>query len=184
MLAAALPAKTKAQLRAFHVHMSILHGRKTERFVFPRILFIADPDEASLQKLHDCREHFLPRQTAQSQIFLQPSPNFRQRFPEMDQSIVFVLIAYFPPPLMISILFPSPGIPSDGLDVSIRRWTNPHIAPCRWDSESFNAQQPLFVANRLSPLIEIFEFLALAPARKTGLLVAHITQARVLCCFD
>src|SRR4029450_2199304 len=142
MLAAALAAKTKPQLRAFHVHMSILHGRKTERFVFASILFIADPDEASLEKLHDCREHFLPRQTAPGQIFLQPSANFRERFPEVDQSIVFVLIPYFPPALVIPILFPPAGIPSGRLNVPIRRRTNPDIAPRRPNSEPLEAQTP------------------------------------------
>src|SRR5207247_4696704 len=113
----AFAAKTKAELRAFHVHMSILHGGKTKRFVLSRILFIADANEASLQKLHDSREHLLPRQTGQSRIFLQSSANFRESFSEVDQSIIFVLIAYFPPALVISILFPSPGISSGRLDV-------------------------------------------------------------------
>jgi hypothetical protein len=138
MLAPALAPKTKAQLRAFHIHMSILHGRKTERFVFARILFIPDADQASLEELHDCRDHFFPRQTAQSQIFLQPSANFRERFSEIDQSIVFVFVAYFPPALMIPVLFPSPGIPSGRLDVSIRRRTNPDLSPRRWNSESLD----------------------------------------------
>src|SRR6266700_3522882 len=105
--------------------MSILHGRKTERFVFARIFFIADADETPLQKLHDSRDYLSPRQTAQSKVFLQPSANFRERFSEVDQSIVFVLIANFPPALVISILFPSPGISSDRLDVPIRQRTNP-----------------------------------------------------------
>ena len=183
MLAAALAAKTKPQLRAFHVYMSILHGRKTERFVFARILFIADADETSLEKLHDCREHFLPRQTAQSQIFLHTSANFRERFSEADQSIVFVLIAYFPPALVISILFPSPVITSGRLDVPVGRWTNPDIAPRWWNSEPFDTQQSVFVTNRLSLRIKIFEFLALPLTRKAGLIVAHVTQSRVLCCF-
>src|SRR6266542_1665495 len=139
MLAAALAAKAKPQLRAFYFHVPILHGGKTERFVFACILLIADPDEALLQKLHDCCEHFLPRQTAASQIFLQPSSNFRERFSEGDQSIVFVLIAYFPPALVIAILLPSPRIPSGGLNMPIRRRTNPDIGPGRRDSESFDA---------------------------------------------
>src|SRR4029450_4022045 len=164
--------------------MSILHGRETERFVFARILFIADADQASLQELHDCREHFLPRQTAQSQIFLHSSANFRERFSEIDQSIVFVLVADFPPACVIPVLFPSPGIPSGRLDVSIRRRTNPDISP-RWGySEPLDAQQSLFVSNQLPLSIEIFEFLALLLTRKTGLIIAYIAQARVLCCFD
>src|SRR6266699_2541698 len=120
MLSPTLAAKTKAKLRAFHVHMSIL----------------------------------------------------------------FVLIAYFPPAFVIPILFPSSGISSGGLDVPIRRGTNPDITPCRRNSEPLDAQQSLFVANRLSLCIKIFEFLALASARKTALLIAHIAQARVLCCFE
>src|SRR5438874_587423 len=164
--------------------MSILQSGKTERFIFTRILFVANPNEASLEKLDDRREHFLPRQTAQSQIFLEPSANFRERFSEIDQSIVFVLVAYFPPALVISILFASAGIPSSGLDVAIRRWTNPDITPRRWNSEPFDVQQALFVTNRLSLLIKIFEFLALPFTREAGLIIAHVTQARVLCCFQ
>src|SRR5437773_12266143 len=75
MLAPAFAAKTKAELRTFHVHMPILQSGKTERFVFARILFIANSNKTSLKKLHDSREHFLPRQTAQSQIFLHPFSN-------------------------------------------------------------------------------------------------------------
>src|SRR5205823_13889466 len=72
---------------------------------------------------------------------------------------------------------------SGGLDVSIGRWTNPDIAPRRRNNQPFNSQQALFVTNRLSFQIKIFEFIALAPARKTGLLIAHVTQTRVLCRF-
>ena len=161
--------------------MSILQSGKTERFIFTRILFVANPNEASLEKLDDRREHFLPRQTAQSQIFLEPSANFRERFSEIDQSIVFVLIAYFPPALVISILFSPAGIPTGGLDVSIRRWTNPDIAPCRWNREPLDAQQSLLISNRLSLCVKIFEILALPFTRTAGLIIAHVTQARVLC---
>ena len=164
--------------------MSILQSGKTERFIFTRILFVANPNEASLEKLDDRREHFLPRQTAQSQIFLEPSANFRERFSEIDQSIVFVLVAYFPPALVISILFASAGISTGGLDVSIRRWTNPDIAPRRWNREPLDAQQSLLVSNRLSLCVKIFEILALPFTRTAGLIIAHVTQARVLCCFQ
>src|SRR5206468_5384791 len=117
-------------------------------------------------------------------MFLQSSANFRERFSEVDESIVFVFVAYFAPAIVILILFPSPGIPSGRLDVPIRRWTNPDIAPRRRNSDTLDAQQALFVTNRLSLRIEIFEFLALAAARKTGLIIAHIAQPRVLCCFE
>src|SRR5436189_5424428 len=140
--------------------MSILQSGKTERFIFTRILFVANPNEASLEKLDDRREHFLPRQAAPSQIFLEPSANFRERFSEIDQSIVFVLVAYFPPALVISILFASPGIASGGLDVSIRRRTDPDITPRGRNSEAFDPPQSLLVTNRFSLRIAIFEFVA------------------------
>src|SRR4029453_14614950 len=91
---------------------------------------------------------------------------------------------YFPPALVISILFPSSSISSDGLNMPIRRRTNPDIAPRRWNSETLDAQQSLLVANRLSFRVEIFEFIALPLTGKTGLIITHIAQPRVLCCFN
>ena len=117
-------------------------------------------------------------------MFLQSSANFRERFSEVDESIVFVFVAYFAPAIVILILFPSPGIPSGRLDMSLRQGTNPDITPRGRDGEPFNSQQSLLVTNRLSLRIEIFEFLALTPARKAGLIIAHVPQVRVLCCFE
>src|SRR4029077_2941396 len=100
--------------------MSILHGRETERVVFARVLFIANPDERLFEKQHDCAEHSVPLQTSQSQIFLHPFSNFRQRFSEANRPIVFVLVPNFSPTFMIAILFAATCIAAGGLDVSIR----------------------------------------------------------------
>jgi hypothetical protein len=67
--------------------MSILQSVRPNDLFFARILLHCQRESGSLEKLHDWREHFLSRQTALSQIFLEPSANFRKRFAEIDQSM-------------------------------------------------------------------------------------------------
>src|SRR5436190_13767188 len=85
---------------------------------------------------------------------------------------------------MITILFAPTGIAPGGLDVSIWRPANPDVTPSRKNRQPPNAFEPLFVTNRFSIRIEIFEGLPVRLARVTGLSVAYITQPSFLSSFD
>src|SRR5439155_98999 len=76
-----------------------------ERFVFSRVLFLADANERPLEQLHDRRQYLVSWEPRQFQVPRNSSADFRQRFTEADYAIVFVFVANFAPALVIKILF-------------------------------------------------------------------------------
>src|SRR5438477_12721527 len=77
MLASALTSKTKTHFRTFDPNMSIFHGCEPKRFVFTRVLLIADGDESALKQLHDRGQSLLSRQSGQLQISRRSSADRR-----------------------------------------------------------------------------------------------------------
>src|SRR2546430_10355597 len=97
MLAPALAAKTKTQFRAFDPDMSIFHSCEPKRFVFARVLLIADADESALKQLHDRGQDFVSRQSGQLQISRDSSADLWEGLSETYYAIGLVFAAKFSP---------------------------------------------------------------------------------------
>ena len=156
--------------------MSIFHGGETERFVLAGVLIVADADESSFEQLDHRRQNFFARQTGQLQILRHAPPDFRQRFGEIDNAIVFVFVANFTPTFVIEILFAAARVAPGRLNVAIRRRTNPNVGPRRRNREPLQSQKSLLVANLLAIDVEPIKAFAVCFARVTGAIIADIAQ--------
>jgi len=162
--------------------MSIFHGREAERFVFARILFVADANERALEQLHDRRQDFFSRQTRQFQILRYSPSDFRQRFAEADYAIVFVFVANFAPAFVVDLLLATARISTGRLNVAVRRRRNPNVRPRRRNREPLDPEKALFVANQLSLCVEPVEILTFCFSRVARPIIADVTQTGSLGC--
>src|SRR5438067_10917328 len=97
MLASTLAAKTKTQFRAFDPDMWIFHSCEPKRFVFARVLLIADADESALQQLHDRGRAFVWRQSGQLQTWRDSSADLGVGLAETDSAMVLSFVGYSAP---------------------------------------------------------------------------------------
>src|SRR5205814_575783 len=180
VLTPALAAEPKQHLRAFDLCMTIFKCGQTERLIFARVFFVSDAYERSLQKPHDCREHFLPRQTRQFQILSNSPANIRQSFGELSEALELVFVARFAPSLVIAVLLAATRVATRRLDVAICRRTNPNLCPGRGNGQTLYPKQPLLVANRFSFRVQILEVFAFRSAAVTRPFVIDISQTGFL----
>src|SRR5450432_2319231 len=80
---------------------------------------------------------------------------------------------------MVTILFSAARIPGGGLDVPVRRRTNPNVFVSRRNSESSDARQAGFVGNRFAIRVEKLEIVAFWLSRIARLAVTRVSQAGV-----
>src|SRR5262245_55399256 len=99
--------------------MTIFQRGQTERLVFARVFFVPDTYERSLQKPHDRRQPFLPRQTRQFQIDSNFPTNIRQGLGELAQPVELVFVTYFAPALVITVLLAATRVATCRLDVAV-----------------------------------------------------------------
>jgi hypothetical protein len=76
--------------------------------------------------------------------------NLWQCLGECGNASEFVFVAYLAPSVMIAILLSPAGIATSRLDVTVWGGTNPDISPCRRNSQAFDSDQTLFIANSFS----------------------------------
>jgi hypothetical protein len=65
----------------------------------------------------------------------------RKRFAECDYVFVLGALADFAKARVISVLLAPFGVPTGRLNVSVRKRTDPHIRPGRWNGERFHAPE-------------------------------------------
>src|SRR5205814_10151340 len=111
-------------------------------------------------QMHDRGQNLVLRQAAQTHVLLHPPANFRQCLAEDEHAIVFVFVAHLLPTLMVTILLPAPGVAGRGLDVSVRRWTNPDIPVRGRNREPSEAHQAGSAVDRWAVVVELPEFVA------------------------
>src|SRR5262249_56633981 len=99
-------------------------------------------------------------------------PNVWQGFGKLGEPVELVFIAHFAPALVIPVLLAAARVAASRLDVAVWRWTDPDVRPCWRDSESFDPEATLVVANRLPIRIEVVEVFALLAASITRAVIA------------
>src|SRR5690242_2666002 len=109
--------------------MTIFQCRQSEGFVLARVFLISYAYEGSLQKSHDCREHFSTRQTRQFHVLSDSPTDVRQGFGELSQSVKLIFVAHFAPTLVIAVLLAATRVATCCLNMTIWRGTDPDLCP-------------------------------------------------------
>src|SRR5215203_3553965 len=89
------------------------------------------------------RENFLARQPPQAHVLPHFGTNSRERLGERYHVLIFGAVADLPETRMIPVLLASLCIPACGLDMPVRKWTDPHVTPRRWDGQGLLSAQGL-----------------------------------------
>ena len=127
--------------------------------------------------MHNCRQNLLARQPAQAHVLGDLSPDRWQRRGELEQVLVFRLLARLAIFRVILILLAPFGVAASRLDVPVRRCADPDVRPCRRDDKRTDAFKRFGVGDPSPLRVEIDEAPACAPASDRRSSVAHIAQA-------
>src|SRR5437762_285563 len=104
------------------------------------------------------------------------APNFWQRLCKRSKPAKFVFVAHFAPPLVVTILLASSRVAARGLNMAIWGGADPHVGP-RWrNSQTFYAEQALFVGDCFIFCIKVVELISLSCACVPGAIVTDVKQ--------
>src|SRR5205807_10591692 len=118
-------------------------------FVLARVFFIADANESSFQQSNNRGEHLFSWQIGQPDVPSDAPPDLRQNLGKVSKASKFIFIAHLAPSVVITILFAASRVAAGCLDVAVWRRANPDIRPRRWNGQTLDSQEPLFVADAL-----------------------------------
>jgi len=97
------------------------HGRESVGFVLLGVLGVADPDQRLFEEADDRGEHLLARQSLELHVGCDPVAQRGQRGRELDDVLIFVLVAEFAPFRMVAVLLAAAHpVRSPGCDRSAR----------------------------------------------------------------
>src|SRR5690606_10677219 len=91
-------------------------GGQPETVVLARVLLVADADQGRVEQIDRRREHLFTRQPARRQVLVDATVYARQAFGEIDEALIFRLVAHLVPFRMIEILLAVACIASRRLD--------------------------------------------------------------------
>src|SRR5687768_11232606 len=125
--------------------MFVLERSKAERVVLLLVLVIADTHACSLQQVdHGCK-HFVARHTGQLLILVDSFADVTQSLAKGEHAPEFRLIPNVAVGGVVSVLFTSPRVAANRLDVSVRRGADPYIGPRGRNDEPSNPLERRFV---------------------------------------
>jgi hypothetical protein len=118
-LFAALAGETEANLVSLDGDVPVLQGRKAKTVILPRVVVISHADQRGFEEMHNCCQHFLPTQPAQSHVLTHFLPNGRKRIRECHNMLVFRAFPDLAKACVIAVLLPALGVPAGRLDVAV-----------------------------------------------------------------
>src|SRR5438309_1090894 len=89
----AFSAESEINGPSAHLHMIVSKSREPVRIVLPRIFVVADSNRHGIEQLHNGGKDFSLAEPAAGEVFLDLSPNVRQRCSEHRHPVEFRLIA-------------------------------------------------------------------------------------------
>src|SRR5438552_6280639 len=176
----ALSAEPKEDPRANDIDVPRAKCGQPERSVLARVLAVANTHEGLIQDSHGRREHSFAWDAWPRQISVDAFADPWEGFREVDQSVIFRLVADLSPALVIAVLLSAPSIAPGGLDVTDRARRDPHIGPRRRDRESSDSFELALVADRDAVAVGVDEPAPVPPAANAGLVVVRVAQPREL----
>ena len=142
----ALATIVKLQRCPRNLHVSVSQRRQAKRAVGAGIFEIANANEGGLKEPYYGGQHLCAGQARERHVLLQASTELWEDFAKGNHPVILGRIAHGAPARMIPVLLASPGVASSGLQVSIWARTDPHVRPCRRDSQGLHTAQYCGVA--------------------------------------
>jgi hypothetical protein len=135
---ATLAAEHEPQRRPAHVDVLVLQRRQAERAVRLDVFLVADANAAALEQLHDRGEDLVAGQARLRQIDSRTSADLRERRGKVEHPVVLRLVTGDAPLRVIAVLFSPACVAPRRLHVAARIGADPHVCPCRRNSEPGN----------------------------------------------
>src|SRR5262245_55439221 len=157
VLDSALAAEEERHLVAGNVNVPIAQRRETVRLVLFGVLVIAHANQRCFEQPHDRCEDFLLWQFRQGKVFRDPHPYPGKQVSKIQHALELRTVANLAPARVVSVLFAITVISADGLEVSLRRWTDPDIFPCGRDREGAYAFQGFGIADDTIVRVDVAE---------------------------
>src|SRR5262249_13595678 len=85
--------------------------------------------------MDDGGKDLVARKAAPRHVLTHSGPNGRKNLGERDDMFVFGAFTHLAEARVVAILLPASGIPPGGLNVSVGKWADPDVSPCRRDGE-------------------------------------------------
>jgi hypothetical protein len=161
--------------------VAALHRRQTEGFVITRVFFVAYPYKRGFQKPNHGCEHFFSCYSWQPKILRDSLSNRRQCLGESHDPIEFILVAHFPPSLVVSVLFSAFGIAAGCLQMAIFSRANPHVGPSGWNRQGLDSATLDWIPDNLPVNAKIDKAFALSYSSYAGHSVGNVPQAGYFC---
>ena len=130
---------------------------------------VANPDGGALEQSDHRREHRLPSQAPPGKVGPHARANAGQRPGELDEPSVLRLVPDGAPPGMVTVLLAPPAVAPNGLQVSLRRRTDPDCLPGGRDRQRADPTKCREVADRRSIGAHVAESPTRAEAADAGL---------------
>src|SRR3569623_496040 len=179
MTLAALAAKIEMHGGAVDRDVAIAHGGEAVRAVLARIFLIADAYQCEFEQTHDGRQYFILGHARQGKIVSYPRANARQRMAEGDHAGVLGGVALAAPGRVITVLLAAARIAAGGLQMTIRQWTNPRLAPRRRNGERLDARERIGRPHHMTGRVDITKILTVRLPPYAWRAIGDVAQRRV-----
>jgi hypothetical protein len=151
-------------MTTLHGHVALAKRREAVRRIPSSVLLVPDPDQRPLEKLNDRRDDLRARHSGEREIVCRPLSDERQRGAERRQASVLHLVAQLAPARVIPVLLSVLRIPTRGLDMTERAWTDPYGRPRGGNGERANAAKLRGLAHARAPWSDIGKTKSRAPS--------------------
>src|SRR5579884_2077889 len=128
---------------------------RTIALVLLGIFFVADADVLAVEQSHDGGENGFARELAFLQVLFDAAPETRQRLAELEQALVFCVLALGSEVRMIAVLLAAPRIDSRGLQMSVRIRAKPGVFVSRRQADGIEPIDLVAVGDAIAFSVEI-----------------------------
>src|SRR5439155_9118681 len=146
--------------------------------VLVRILLAAGAKEAEIEQAGGARQHAGLTQVAAAEVPPDATAHARQRRGEVEHRVELLLVAAFPPGIVVAVLLAPGGVDPGGLEMPVRVWADPHLVPGRGDREVADPLEHSLIGDAPAALIAIFEAPSPPPPRDPRARAVHTAQSR------
>src|SRR5690606_40915620 len=104
------------------------------------------------------------RQPTLAKVWVDTFADARKSLADGEHVFVLRLVTRFPPLFVVAVLLAALGVAPGGLDVAVRRGTDPDVGPCGRNGKRLDALQRLLVGDPLALRVPVGEALPGATA--------------------
>src|ERR1051325_72412 len=142
----------------------------------PNVLRVSDADGRRVQQADDCGEHPLAGQAGKPKVAGHPGPQPRKRPADGGHPPILRLVSRVPPPVVVAVLLPSPGVAAGGLEVAVGNGADPDVRPCGRNGQGADPGERFRRPDPATARTEVYEAVALPFAPDAGRRIADVAQ--------